>query len=130
MLSDNAQTPQLPQNAVIDSADYRNEKVCLGLSAGIHAMTVLWWLANYQYTPNDIYIFYAHFKEHSPDSLEFVLSGVEYAKKHFDNVIFQYTENSIIDFFEQQKMIPHPTFAPCTSDLKIKPVNRFIYKHN
>lgn len=123
----NAQSIQM---AVIDSADYRNEKVCLGLSAGINSMTVLCWLANYEYKPKDIYIFYAHFKEHSPESLEFVLSGVEYAKKHFDNVIFECTQNSILEYFEQEKMIPHPTYAPCTRALKIEPVHKFISYHN
>lgn len=123
------QPPQCVQNAVIASADYRNEKVCLGLSAGINSMTVLCWLANYVNKPKDIYIYYAHFREHSPESLDFVLAGVEYAKKFFENVIFEYSENSIIEFFDKQKMIPHPTFAPCTRALKIEPVNKFISYH-
>jgi len=110
--------------------DYREKNIGCPLSAGINSMAVLCWLANYEFKPKNIYIFYAHFKEHSPESLQFVLDGVEYAKKHFDNVIFEYTENSIIEFFEKQKMIPHPTFAPCTSELKIKPANAFLSKHN
>lgn len=129
-VSKKSQTKQSCKTGVIASADYRNEIVGLGLSAGINSMTVLCWLANYEFKPKDIYIFYAHFKEHSPESLEFVLAGVEYAKKHFENVIFEYTENSILEYFENEKMIPHPTYAPCTRVLKIEPVNRFISKHN
>jgi len=110
--------------------DYTNEEVGCPLSAGINSMATLCWLANYEFKPKNIYIFYAHFKEHSPESFDFVLAGVEYAKKHFENVIFEYTENSILDFFEQEKMIPHPTFAPCTMQLKIKPANAFLSKHN
>ena len=129
-ISNEKQNEQSCKTGVIASADYRNEKVCLGLSAGINSMTVLCWLANYEYKPKDIYIFYAHFKEHSPKSLEFVLAGVEYAKKHFDNVIFECTQNSILEYFEQEKMIPHPTYAPCTRALKIEPVHKFISYHN
>ena len=110
--------------------DYRNEIVCCPLSAGINSMAVLCWLANQEYKPKDIYIFYAHLKEHSEESMDFVLAGVEYAKKHFENVIFEYTENSAIDFFREEKMIPHPKFAPCTEELKIKPANLFLSKYN
>jgi 3'-phosphoadenosine 5'-phosphosulfate sulfotransferase (PAPS reductase)/FAD synthetase len=109
--------------------DYRNKKVCCALSAGINSMALAVWLSNYEYKPKDIYVFYAHFEEHSPESLEFVLAGVEYLKKHFTNVIFESTNNSIIKFFESEKMIPHPMYSPCTNKLKIEPVTRFLSKH-
>jgi 3'-phosphoadenosine 5'-phosphosulfate sulfotransferase (PAPS reductase)/FAD synthetase len=120
------QNPLLAASVV----DFRNSKVMLGLSAGINSMAVLVWLAHQITKPKTIYIFYAHFKEHSPDSLEFVLAGVEYAKKHFENVVYEQTNNSVIDFFRQMKMIPHPTIAPCTRLLKIMPALEFASKHN
>ena len=114
----------------LDEIDLTNEIVCAPQSAGINSATVMCWLANLEKKPKDVYIFYSHLKEHSDDSMDFVLAVVEYSKKHFENVIFEYVENSIIDFFLQQKMIPHPKFAPCTFELKIKPANLFLSKHN
>jgi hypothetical protein len=113
-----------------DVFDYRQSRVMIGLSGGINSMAILCWLSKYEFKPKDIYLFYSHFKEHSPDTLTFVLSGVEYAKKHFNNVIYEQTNNSVIDFFRQLKMIPHPIIAPCTRQLKIIPAIEFANKHN
>jgi 3'-phosphoadenosine 5'-phosphosulfate sulfotransferase (PAPS reductase)/FAD synthetase len=110
--------------------DYSKSKVMLGLSAGINSMATLVWFAHQPNRPKTIYIFYAHFKEHSCDSLEFVLAGVEYAKKHFENVVYEQTNNSVIEFFREIKAIPHPTIAPCTRILKIMPAIEFASKHN
>lgn len=111
------------------AVDYRNVKVMIGLSGGINSMAVLVWLANYEYKPKELHLFYAHFKEHSPGTLEFVLSGVQYAKKHFENVVYAQTNNSVIDFFREQKMIPHPTAAPCTKMLKIEPMITYAFEN-
>lgn len=110
--------------------DYRQSKVMIGLSGGINSMAVLCWLSKYEFKPKDIYLFYAHFEEHSPDTLPFVLAGIDYAKKHFDNVVYEQTNNSVIEFFRTLKMIPHPTIAPCTRQLKIMPAIEFASKHN
>jgi hypothetical protein len=70
-------------------------------------------------------LFYAHFVEHSPDTEQFVHEGVEYAKKHFDCVFYKQTNNSIIEYFRESKMIPHPMIAPCTRVLKIMPMAEY-----
>lgn len=107
----------------------KDKKVMIGLSGGINSMAVLCELAVSENRPADIYLFYAHFKEHSPDTLPFVLAGVDFAKKQFTNVHYQQTDNSVIDFFRESKMIPHPTVAPCTRLLKIIPLANFAMEN-
>jgi 3'-phosphoadenosine 5'-phosphosulfate sulfotransferase (PAPS reductase)/FAD synthetase len=108
--------------------DYSNKKVLIGLSGGINSMALLCHLSDYPeyYRPKEIHLFYAHFKEHSPDTLGFVLSGVEYAKRIFKNVTYIQTDNSVLEFFKEQKMIPHPMIAPCTRILKIIPMAKYM----
>lgn len=115
----------------IQHVDYSEKKVLIGLSGGINSMAVLCWLANYpkKYKPKELHLFYAHFKEHSPDTLPFVISGIEYARKHFEKVIYQQTNNSVIEYFREQKIIPHPTIAPCTRELKIEPMMKYFKEH-
>lgn len=107
----------------------KDKKVMIGLSGGINSMAVLCELAKNENRPADIYLFYAHLKEHSPDTLPFVLAGVEFAKKHFANVHYKQTDNSVIEFFRESKMIPHPTVAPCTRLLKIIPMANFAMEN-
>lgn len=101
----------------------------IGLSGGINSMAVLCELCQRENRPKDIYLFYADFKEHSPDTLRFVLAGLDYARGFFENVHYKRTENSVIDFFREQKMIPHPTVAPCTRMLKIIPMTNFAMEN-
>ena len=109
---------------------YSDKKVMIGLSGGINSMAVLAYLKKYvKHKPKNLYLFYAHFEEHSDDTKELVLAGVEYAKKHFPNVHFEMTDNSILNFFEKSKMIPHPMISPCTRILKIEPMLAFAAKH-
>lgn len=110
--------------------NYNGQRVMIGLSGGINSMAVLCWLANYEQKPKEVYLFYAHLVEHSPDTFDFVLAGVEYAEKHFEKVHFEYTTNSVLEFFRQQNMIPHPMFAPCTRVLKSIPMAQFSARHN
>lgn len=100
--------------------------ILIGLSGGINSMAVLCWLAEQQEKPSELHLFYAHFEEHSDDTLPFVLDGVEFAKNNFENVIYKQTNNSILKFFEEQKMIPHPVISPCSRVLKIEPVNNYM----
>jgi hypothetical protein len=112
--------------------DLSNKKVLVSLSAGINSMAVLCYLASEyppESRPKDLYIFYAHLKEHSPGSCKFVADGIRYAKKHFDRVIWDYCKGSVIDFFRQENMIPHPAFSPCSNMLKIVPINAFVEKY-
>ena len=115
----------------IAQKDFSSHKVMIGLSGGINSMAVLCWLSNYpeHLKPLELHLFYAHFEEHSPDTLDFVLAGVEYAKKHFKTVFFKQENNSIIETFRQMKMIPHPMIAPCTRLLKIEPMLCYMVEH-
>ncbi len=100
----------------IEHKNFSGQKIMIGLSGGINSMAVLCWLNTYpkEFRPAELHLFYAHFKEHSPDTMDFVLAGIEYAKNNFENVYYKITDNSIIEFFEDQKMIPHPMAASCT----------------
>jgi 3'-phosphoadenosine 5'-phosphosulfate sulfotransferase (PAPS reductase)/FAD synthetase len=111
----------------IDYEDYSEEKVLIGLSGGINSQAVLCWLANYpeEYKPKELHIFYAHFIEHSPDTFQFVADGIRYAREKFKKVHVRITKNSVLKFFKEQKMIPHPMSAPCTRLLKIIPMMEY-----
>lgn len=117
----------MQQELFIEHTDYSQQKVLVGLSGGINSMAVLCWLADYpsEYKPKELHLFYAHFEEHSPDTLDFVLAGVEYAKKHFESVVYVQTNNSVLEFFRKNNFIPHPMIASCTRDLKIKPMMKY-----
>ena len=117
----------MQQELFIEHTDYSQQKVLVGLSGGINSMAVLCWLANYpsEYKPKQLHLFYAHFEEHSPDTLDFVLAGVEYAKRNFESVIYVQTNNSVLEFFRKQNFIPHPMIASCTRELKIKPMLKY-----
>lgn len=111
--------------------DYSGQKVLLGASGGINSMAALCWLANMPEAlkPAELHLFYAHLEEHSPDTRPFVLAGVEYAKKHFSAVVFAETAHSVLEFFEGEKMIPHPTIAPCTRLLKLEPMYDYMIEN-
>lgn len=112
--------------------DYNNQTVFVGLSGGINSAAALIWLCNYpvEFRPKCVHLYYGHFKEHSDDTLPFVLDLWTYAKDKFDEVIYYQSDNSVLEYFEGQKMIPHPTMSPCTHLLKINPMNEYKRKHN
>lgn len=122
----------MQQELFIEYKDYSSKKVLIGLSGGINSMAVLCWLSNYpeEFKPRELHLFYAHFEEHSDDTLDFVLAGVQYAEAKFDKVIYTQTNNSVIDFFRDIKMIPHPTISPCTRLLKIVPMAEYAAQNN
>ncbi len=102
-----------------------NGKALIGLSGGINSMAVVCWLAEQKVKPKEIHLYYAHFVEHSDDTLQFVLDGVEFAKKHFEKVVYVQTDNSILEFFREIKAILHPSRSLCSYRLKIEPINRY-----
>lgn len=110
--------------------NYSDKKVMIGLSGGINSMAVLCWLGQQDNKPKELHLFYAHFIEHSEGTLEFVLAGVEYAKKNFETIHYKQTNNSVIDFFRDMNMIPHPTVSPCTRLLKIIPMANYAMENN
>lgn len=105
--------------------DFTGKDVLIGLSGGVNSMAVLCWLKESGMKPKSLHLFYAHFKEHSPDTFKFVKDGIRFAKNNFDNVHVKITRNSIIDFFKEQNFIPHPANSPCSLKLKIEPINTY-----
>lgn len=105
------------------------KRVSIGLSAGINSMAVLMWLVEQEYRPSELHLYYAHFKEHSPDSFQFVADGIRYARKHFANVKIKITKNSVLEFFKGKQMIPHPKFSPCSLILKIEPMALYNWEN-
>lgn len=105
------------------------QKLLVGLSAGINSAAVLCYLKEQGVVPSELHLFYAHFKEHSPDSFRFVADCVRFARKHFDTVFFRMERNSIIEYFERNKMIPHPASSPCSRILKIERIAKYGFEH-
>lgn len=103
------------------------EKVLIGLSGGINSMAVLCWLVESGMKPKELHLYYAHFLEHSPDTFQFVADGIRYARKHFDNVKVKITKHSILQYFAEKKLIPHPTVSPCSRQLKIEPIGKYAF---
>jgi hypothetical protein len=109
--------------------DFSGKKIMIGLSGGINSMAVLCWLGELPESqwPDELHLFYADFKEHSPDTLQFVLDGWTWAKSRFKNVQYTQTENSVMDYFEDEGIIPHPKLSPCSQNLKILPMMKYAY---
>lgn len=104
----------------------------IGLSGGINSMAVLCWLGELPEAqrPKELHLFYADFKEHSPGTVQFVLDGVFWARGRFEKVEYIQTDNSVMDFFEESNMIPHPTNSACSRLLKIEPMLRYAYQND
>jgi len=97
-----------------DIEDFSDKKALIGLSGGINSAAVLVWVCNLpdDCKPKELHLFYSHFREHSPDTLQFCLDLWSYAKERCPNVIYKQIDNSILSFFRDQKMIPHPMVSP------------------
>lgn len=106
------------------------EKVLIGLSGGINSMAVLCWLAEQQDKPKEVHLFYAHFYEHSPDTFQFVADGIRFARKNFETIKVKITKNSILSFFRDNKMIPHPAVGVCSRELKIEVAAKYAFENN
>jgi hypothetical protein len=106
------------------------DNILIGLSGGINSAAVLCWLSEQPVRPNEIHLFYAHFKEHSPDTFQFVADCIRFARKRFNKVNVKITKNSIIEYFRKEKLIPHPANSPCSKRLKIEPINKYAFENN
>lgn len=109
---------------------YDNKNILLGLSGGINSEALLCWLKLSGMKPKTLFIFHADFKEHSPGTREFVEAGIEYAKKHFPKVVVKITNNSVLQYFREQNIIPHPANSPCSKELKINGANSFAFDND
>lgn len=110
------------------SDDFSAEIPSLGISAGINSAALLCYLATVHPAskrPKTLLMYYAHLREHSPESVKFVADCVRYARRHFSVVKFGMSRASVVDFFETEKFIPHPTVSPCTAHLKVIPMEKW-----
>lgn len=113
--------------------DLSDKRVMIGLSGGINSMALLCYLATVTPTemrPSNLYLFYAHFAEHSPDTFAFVKAGIRYAQERFENVTWKITRNRVLKFFEKEGIIPHPIISPCSERLKIIPIVEFMREND
>lgn len=117
-----------------DFMDLSDKNVMIGLSGGINSAALLCYMAKYypyDLRPKNLFLYYAHLEEHSPDTFDFVQANIEYAKKHFDGeIIIEITHGSVIECFRQQKMIAHPIRSTCTRLLKIEPMEAWARENN
>jgi 3'-phosphoadenosine 5'-phosphosulfate sulfotransferase (PAPS reductase)/FAD synthetase len=124
---------EMQQSLLNEFLDLSEMKVLIGLSGGVNSMAVLCYLATVwpkERRPRELHLFYAHFAEHSPDTFKFVLDGIFYAENHYEDVHVSIRFNSVLRFFRNQKMIPHPTVSPCTRKLKIEPIEKYIEEND
>lgn len=114
-----------------DFPDYGGARVCLGLSGGINSAAMLVHLGSgsAELKPAELHLVYHHFAEHSPDTKPFVAACSEWARQHFPKVVYHETDNSVLSFFEDNKMIPHPARSPCTRMLKQLPMRLYMAQH-
>lgn len=111
--------------------DFSEKNVLIGLSGGINSAAVLCHLVkNVKEKPKRLFLYYAHFLEHSDDTFQFVLDCVKYAKLHLEGVFFEYSSNSINALFTKLNVIPHPRIPICTKVLKINKMLEFQRKHD
>lgn len=112
------------------SPNYEGKQVMIGLSGGINSAAVLCYLNKFvEYKPKTLYLFHANFLEHSPDTLRFVQDQLKYARANFAQVVYEQSDNSILNHFEQQNIIYAPKFSGCTRMLKIEPMIEFMARH-
>jgi 3'-phosphoadenosine 5'-phosphosulfate sulfotransferase (PAPS reductase)/FAD synthetase len=109
--------------------DLNGKSILIGLSGGINSMAVLCWLKEQNITPAVINLFYAHLKEHSPDTFQFVSDGIRFARKHFPSVKVKVTRNSALEYFESKNMIPHPMISNCSRVIKIEPMELYSFQN-
>lgn len=120
---------ELFQSSVLDLS---SKRVLLPLSGGINSAAVLCYLASEYPTeakPGNLWIYAIQLKEHSPDTFKFMKDCIRYAARHF-KIRWSIRWGSVIKFFEEQNMIPHPILSPCSEELKMKHLDRYFVEHN
>jgi hypothetical protein len=112
--------------------DLSDKRILLTLSGGINSAALLCYLATVypvEERPKELYLYYVHLIEHSPDTFKFVKDCIRYAYKHFDCVHWAIRWDSVLRFFEKEGIIPHPIISPCTEHLKIVPIIDYKLRH-
>lgn len=106
--------------------DFSTERPRIGLSGGINSTALLCYLATIhpvEKRPTELLLYYAHLREHSPKTFRFVADCVRYARTKFPYVKFGMHKASVVDWFEKENFIPHPTVSPCTWHCKVEPMD-------
>lgn len=118
--------------AFVPRPNYAGQKVLLGLSGGINSAALECWLAAApeHEKPAELHLLTHQFAEHSPDTRRFIDAVRAHAKANFPCVVVAETENSVLGFFEQRGMIPHPKLAVCTAVLKVEPSMVYMIRHD
>lgn len=117
---------------ISEVADYSGKKVLIPLSGGINSAAVLCFLGEHHLEnlkPSELHLYYSHLREHSPETMPFVVDLMKWAKTKFASLRLKITRKSVNRFFERQHMIPHPSISPCSIELKIKPRQAYIAEH-
>lgn len=114
------------------SDDFSADRPSLGLSGGINSAALLCFLAAEHPAPKrpaHLLLYYAHLREHSPGTMRFVKLCVRYARRHFARVEFGMHRASVVEYFEAQNFIPHPTVSPCTWHCKVEKMEAWSVAH-
>lgn len=123
---------QLSVFEILQDFSYKDERVMMGLSGGVNSAAALAYLAEFvEEKPKELYLYYSHLSEHSADTEKFVHACVEYAKSKFSTVVFEQSNHSVLEYFENGfRGIPHPSLSPCSKLLKIDHMIDFQRRHN
>lgn len=108
--------------------DLSDKRAFLPISGGINSAAVLCYLATIHpehLRPKEVFSFYAHLKEHSPDTVPFVRAVVTYGKKHFEQFHFKLSVGSVNALWKRKNMVAHPMLSPCTEWLKLIPMMQY-----
>lgn len=114
-----------------NASAYHNKRIMISLSGGINSAAVACYAGEYlrEEIGEEIWAFYVHFEEHSPGTQDFVDDIVSYLKTKFKKVHFKQITQSVLKYFKESKMIPHPSLSPCTAVLKRFPIQEFKVKN-
>jgi 3'-phosphoadenosine 5'-phosphosulfate sulfotransferase (PAPS reductase)/FAD synthetase len=113
--------------------DFSDKRVLIPLSGGINSAALLCFVGEHfpqEFYPQELFLYYSHLEEHSPDTLRFVKDLIQYAKKTFGKVTIGFNRASVNEYFIGQNMIPHPTISPCSRDLKMRRLDAFYEANN
>lgn len=109
------------------------KNVFVGTSGGINSAAVVveaCKLIQGGAIPSSLHLMYIHINQHSPDTKRFVHDLVDYTRRFYPSVVYKEIECDVLDFFETQKIIPHPTADACTRKLKTERMERYRAEHN
>lgn len=108
------------------------KKCMIGTSGGINSAAVIVQavkMIQAGIIPSELHLVYIALNEHSPDTHHFVDACVSYCKSVFPETIYHRVDASVLQFFDENKMIPHPKSDSCTRLLKTIPLAEYKAKY-